>query len=220
MSTFRSNGEVGAARQQASVCCCVLSALLSLAACGGASPAHATPPAPRLSPSSGAAPKPQKSELLEESGLVKRGGQMAFFAGWALSAGGQTRPLNLNTLLKSGKRRYVLTICASWCLPCRDGLARISEARERFEQESVGVVVLVADTNKHARELIGEFKLGWTHMIVDEFNTNAVKLSPNPTNPKSLNLPRTFVFNASGEVELIIAQEGRDFVDLLIGDKR
>lgn len=162
---------------------------------------------------------PARSTLLTESGNVKLDGKMEFFAGWSLSASGQAAPLNLTTLLKGGKARYALTICASWCAPCREGLARISAARDRFEKSRVGLVVLVADTNKHARDLISEFSLGWASVIVDEFNTNAVKLSPNPASPGSLNLPRTFVFDASGKVLSIISQEGEDFIDLLVGDR-
>jgi|GEM_PF-2930120 len=203
-----------------------LIALLALAACGARPTAAAPPAAPpgeaAGGPAGGPAGEaaggvPARSELLEESGLVRRGGPMQFFAGWALAGGGQARPLNLTTLLKSGKRRYALTICASWCAPCREGLKRLSDSRARIEEAGVGLVVLVADTNQHARALISEFGLTWASVIVDEFNTNAVKLSPNPSNAKSLNLPRTFVFDANGQVEAIIAQEGADFVDLIVG---
>ena len=204
----------------------LLSSALIISACGSvnarpsAAPSHTPPAEPRAPSAAPSASQSSKqgskvSKQLEVSGDVKRGSPFPFFSGWALSARG-SRPLNLTSLLKQNKRGYVITVCASWCAPCKEGLTRIGEAKERFDEAQVGVVLLVADTNKNAKALRDDFKLDWAQVVVDEFQTYAKKMSTSDAQ-EALSLPRTFVLNAEGQVVKIIGEEGEDFISLLTG---
>lgn len=161
-----------------------------------------------------------KGESLEmkRSGEVKLGEKMAFFSGWLTNGSVLSLPL----LLKKQKSRYVITMCASWCEPCFEGLKAISRAKELFQQRDVELVVYVADSEKAAKDINQRFGFDWGSVLIDEFKSHARKLAVSQTaeskkGQETLELPRTFVLNRDGKVEKIIGREGRDYIKLLTG---
>lgn len=157
-----------------------------------------------------------KSQLLKKSGLVEMDKPFPFFSGWALTDHG-SKPLNLTRVLMRKKKGYVLTVAASWCAPCREGLKKIQNAQDRFKASGIDLIVLIADSNAHAKALRQEFKLDWASVVVDEFKTYASKMCPDPSDPGSLSLPRSFVIDTQGNVKRIISEEGKDYIDQLLG---
>ena len=162
-----------------------------------------------------------KSQLLETSGTAKVGAKMPFFSGWKMS-NSTGSAFNLTKTLKQNKRRYVLNICASWCTPCLEGLQKIAESKQKFEDANISVVILVADSTQHGQEIFKKFSFTWAHVVVDEFKTFALRLAPelNKAGKESLSLPKTIIFNREGLVEMIIGQEGDDYIPLLLGQAK
>ena len=156
-----------------------------------------------------------KSMRLSQSGVAQVGQPLPFFSGW-LTTG---RVLNLSRLLKKNKKRYVITMCASWCEPCFEGLKAISNAKRLFQSKDIEVVIYVADSEVEAKKIHDQFKFDWAHVLIDEFKSHARKLSSGKHQKKkgTLELPRTFVLDQSGEVKIIIGQEGSDYIRLLLG---
>ena len=111
-------------------------------------------------------------------------------------------------------------MCASWCEQCFEGLKAISNAKELFQSKDIEVVIYVADSELEANKIHKKFNFGWASVLVDEFKSHARKLSSGKDSTKrgTLELPRTFILNKKGNVEKIIGQEGRDYIQLLLGD--
>lgn len=152
-----------------------------------------------------------ESQLLKRSGKLNVGAQVPFFSGWL--SNGQT--FSKTKLLRQGHKRYVVTVCTSTCDPCFRGLHALTQARAEFAKRDIGVVVYVADTEVNARKLEERFRLQWTDVVVDKFKVFSRKFAANQEG--TLELPRTFVFDAKGRVELIIGEEGADYIKLLLG---
>lgn len=195
---------------------------LSLLSACGASPAHDLPSRDQAeatievapsSPSKTTEPTspPELSIQLSQSGEVKPKAIIPFVSGWDL----EQNSVNIRDFLNTGKRRYVLSLCASWCKPCMKGLGRLSEAKSQFEATNTGLIIyVVRDTRAKAMELRSRFKLDWASTFIDEYGEHAKRLIPR--SDESLTLPRTFVLNGDGEVQMIIGKEGDDFIDLLL----
>ena len=162
----------------------------------------------------------QRSELIQKSGAeIKVGQKMPFFSAWTLGEGEST-PQNLDKIIRAHPAdRYVLTLCASWCAPCIEGLKRLSTKQKLFSKHKTHLIILVADERAKARELYQRFSLKWAQFLVDEFGAHANRMSPNKDEKDGILLPRSFVLNKRGEVLKIIGREGADFIDLLLGRK-
>ena len=162
-----------------------------------------------------------KSQLLDSSGTVKVGSKIPFFSGWKMSTT-TGNAFNLTKTLKQNKNRYILNICASWCVPCLEGLQKISESKQKFEDANTSVVILVADSTQHGQEIFEKYNFSWANVVVDEFKTFALRLAPelNKAGKESLSLPKTIIFNQKGIVEMIIGQEGDDYIPLLLGQSK
>ena len=110
-------------------------------------------------------------------------------------------------------------MCASWCEPCFDGLKALSNAKSLFQTHGVELVVYVADSELEAKKIDKEFKFNWAHVLIDEFKSHARKLSSgkDSKNKETLELPRTFILDGKGQIKMIIGQEGKDYINLLLG---
>lgn len=167
-----------------------------------------------ISSSSFAEPQTQLSAQLSQSGSARIHASLPFISGWDLDQ----NPMNNSVILRSKKERYVLSLCASWCKPCMEGLKRLSEAKERFKAADTDLVIyVVRDDRAKAMELRARFKLDWARFIVDEYGENAKRLTT--STEEGLTLPRTFVLDRAGVIQLIIGKEGEDFIELLLGKK-
>jgi peroxiredoxin len=174
---------------------------------------------PMLAPSK-ASSGGERSEMTQRSGAkIKVGQKMPFFSAWTLGDGEST-PQNLDKIIKAHPAdRYVLTLCASWCAPCIEGLKRLSTKEKLFSKHKTHLIILVADERAKAREIYKRFSLNWAQFLVDEFGAHANQMSPNKDAKDGILLPRTFVLNKRGKVLRIIGREGMDFIDLLLGRK-
>jgi peroxiredoxin len=154
------------------------------------------------------------TQLLQESGDAKVGARMPFFSGW-LTTG---RVLNLSGLLKKKRSRYVITMCASWCKPCFDGLRLLSKAKDEFQRQDIELVIYVVDTELEAKKIHKRFGFDWAQVLSDQFKTHARTFSSgkNGTVKQTVELPKTFVLDREGKIEIIIGQEGEDFINLLL----
>ena len=130
---------------------------------------------------------------------------MPFFSGWTISEG-SGQAYSRTKALKEGRARYVVNICASWCKPCMEGLAQLSASRERINSTNTGLNILVADKSDKARELYKRFGFKWAKVIVDEFQSFALKLALESKDGmgKGLSLPRTIIFDREGKIIKII----------------
>ena len=93
--------------------------------------------------------------------------------------------------------------------------ARITRKYEAFKKANKQLIIVVADSSGNAYEIYENYNLKWATFILDEFKSSTSKMSPNRTS-KGISLPKTFVLDSKGVVQLIIGQEGYDFVDLLL----
>jgi peroxiredoxin len=152
-----------------------------------------------------------KSKLMNSSSKLTVGKTIPFFSGW-LSNGHST--FSTTKLLKKRKKRYVVTVCNSKCIPCFSGLRALSEAQDQFKERDISLVIYAADDLVEAQKIKKEFNFTWAQVVADKFGSFAKKLASDKAG--ILELPRTFVFNAQGKVELIIGEEGEDFISLLL----
>ena len=156
------------------------------------------------------------TKLLQKSGDAEVGARMPFFSGWLTT--GQV--LNLPRLLKKKRSRYVITMCASWCQPCVNGLRLLSKAKDEFQRRDIELVIYVVDTELAAKKIHKQFGFDWAQVLIDQVKTHARTLSSskNGTVRQNIVLPTTFVLNREGQIEIIIGQEGEDFINLLLGE--
>ena len=156
-----------------------------------------------------------ESQILKQSGLAKTGSEMPFFSGWTISNGlGQA--YSRTKALKDHHDRYVVNICASWCKPCMIGLEVLSKEKRKFNETNTELIILVADKSQNGREIFDRFSFDWAQVIVDEFQTFALKLAPNVKSNEggeSLSLPRTIIFDKQGVITKIIGREGQDYIN-------
>ena len=160
----------------------------------------------------------KKTEQLQSSGsLVKVGQNMPFFSGWAITQSSE-KPFNFAKYLKQkkkGVRQIVISVCASWCAPCKEGLKRLKKARKKFRKKKVDLLVLVADKKENAYALREKYGFKEATFIVDPFETYALKFSPGQSQ-RQLVLPKTFVLRSDGTVKRILGKEGKDWIRLLL----
>ena len=161
-------------------------------------------------------PQDKMTKTLRQSGEAQVGKHMPFFSGWLTT--GQV--INLTGLLQQNRARYVITMCASWCEPCFEGLALLSEAKDKFLRSNTALLIYVIDTEVEAKKIQKRFNFNWAQVLSDQFKSYARKLSSSENNTlkEAMELPRTFVLDKSGTIEMIIGQEGHDYINLLLGE--
>ena len=171
-----------------------------------------------LSTTVSASPSLKPSEQLQQSAQVQVGKKIPFFAGWTVGQK-RSKPTNLTAFLKQPAKRYVITLCANWCKPCKEGLARLKKHKADFENTQTKLLAFVSGSNEEAKTLYSTHGISWATFVVDRFGNYIPKFSGKGKASENIQLPRTFVLNEKGEVLKIIGQEGKDFIDLLVGRK-
>ena len=166
-----------------------------------------------------ASPSLELSEQLQISAQAKVGQTLPFFAGWTVG-GARSQPTNLTSFLKKDAQRYVITLCANWCDPCKKGLANLKAHEADFKQTKTELLAFVSGSNEEAKALYGSHGISWATFVVDRFGNYIPKLSGTGKESKeNIQLPRTFVLDSKGTILKIIGQEGKDFIDLVVGRK-
>ncbi len=155
----------------------------------------------------------QGSELLAKSGQTKVGEKLPFFSGWDVMT---DKVVTTKTLFNQGYQQYVIALCASWCEPCKKGLAKLSQNADQLEAKKIKVILLASsDSKTKAIEFVRNLGLEKFTTIADEFNTHTPKYSTLSDN--QITLPRTIITDQNGIVTKIIGAEGEDYIALMIG---
>ena len=174
-----------------------------------------TPSSPKKKPIS--KPQIKKSEQLTQSGVIQLGQEMPFFSGWTVNQSTST-PFNSAKYFQSKKtqkvKHFVVSLCASWCAPCKEGLKRLKKKKRLFKKKKVDILVLIADQKENAQALFDQYGFKGATFIVDPFETYALKFSPGESK-RQLVLPKTFVLDQKAHVKRIIGKEGKDWIHLL-----
>ena len=122
--------------------------------------------------------------------------------------------------MKKKAKRYVVTLCANWCEPCKKGLANLKAHEADFKKTNTALLAFVSGSNEEAKALYASHGIPWATFVVDRFGNYIPKLSRGGGKlNENIQLPRTFVLDSQGKILKIIGQEGKDFIDLLVGYK-
>jgi len=117
---------------------------------------------------------------------------------------------------QKNSKRVVLAFYATWCVPCREGLARMSEKAAELEKNGILVVLVNVgeeDYDKINKWVSGYAKEGWL-LGFDRFNNlpNNFGLSKNGG---EMPLPGTLLLDKNLRPLMLIGQEGDDFPQIL-----
>ena len=133
---------------------------------------------------------------------------------------------NLKELAKQKKyRKIIFSFFATWCLPCHEGLKRMSEKANELKKNGV-LVVLVNVTEKdlenYSRKKIDEWvrqngylKEGWL-LVFDKFGSSLEDFGLKRNGNDEVPLPRTLITDENLRPIKLIGNEGDDYVQILL----
>lgn len=159
---------------------------------------------------------PAATEKLPQSGSARVNSPAPSFGGW--DTGGK-QVLTLDGLRhKPTLSPLLITFGASWCHPCREGLPRLI-ALEKKHPDLRLVLIDVLDDGEKAQAWAAEIGLT-APAILDKFGNIAKTygLESGEGDKQSMQLPRTFLVDASGRVRAIYREEGKDFEQVIEAD--
>jgi hypothetical protein len=84
---------------------------------------------------------PPRSMSLQKSGEAQLGSPMPWFSGWDLTE----HPVNLSMVLNQNKKGYILMLCATWCVACKEGMRMLISARYQLEIEDIQVLLAFSE---------------------------------------------------------------------------
>lgn len=84
---------------------------------------------------------PPRSMSLQKSGEAELGSPMPWFSGWDLTE----HPVNLSMILNQNKKGYILMLCATWCVACKEGMRMLISARHQLEIEDIQVLLAFSE---------------------------------------------------------------------------
>ena len=165
-----------------------------------------------------AEPGDETTERLSRLGLVEQGKKAPWLAGFDVFR--PTHAHNLSKFLsRPGTKRLAIVFFATWCVPCRKGLALLAENKARLEQAGVGVVLVdVREKTEVVAPFLRKMKLEGFDAIIDKFGVHAKSygLLVETKDGESVAVPKTFVLGQNGVVIAIFGKEGKDYVDQII----
>lgn len=109
--------------------------------------------------------------------------------------------------------RVALVFFATWCPPCREGIARLTARASELRAAGVGVVLV--DFKEDARKV--ERFVGAAPafpVVLDRFGTTEKTYLCSGDEP--VMLPRTVIVGRDGVVQAIFGAEGGDYVDRVL----
>ena len=156
------------------------------------------------------APAEAGTERLKTSGETKVGKPAPWIAGWSLD----NKVINLDHLFKDGKtERVALVFFATWCKPCKRGIAMLEEAKDRIRAKGVKVVLVdIEEPPDKVKRYIKESNLTFPIMM-DRFGASRKTYLGGEMGG---GLPRTVVIGKDRKVIAILGQEGKDYVSCIL----
>jgi len=160
----------------------------------------------------------EQTERLSRLGSVEQGQKAPWLAGFDVFE--PTRAMNLTKLLKSpGGKRLAVVFFATWCEPCKKGLAMLSENKKKLS--AAGVRVVLVDVREEAgvvSAFLEKKNLHGFDALLDKFGTCAKSygLAVVKKGEETLAIPKTFIIDKQGRLAAILGREGTDYVDRII----
>jgi thiol-disulfide isomerase/thioredoxin len=168
-------------------------------------------------PGAGAAPGPparptetRTTESLSRSGEASVSEAAPWLSGWTTDE----RVWNLKrAFADSLTTRVALVFFATWCPPCREGIARLTARAS--ELHAAGVDVVLVDFKEDAQKVkrfVGAAPA--FPVVLDRFGTTEktyLRIGDGP-----VRLPRTVVIGRDGIVRAIFGSEDKDYVDRIL----
>jgi len=132
---------------------------------------------------------------------------------------------DLKELARQGKsRRVVFAFFATWCVPCRDGLKKMSDNHDELRKNGIMVVlvnVAEKDLENYSRAEIdkwiaekGYLKDGWL-LVFDKFSNSLSGFGLQKSTDMEIPLPRTLVADGNLRPLTLIGEEGDDYLQIL-----
>jgi thiol-disulfide isomerase/thioredoxin len=135
--------------------------------------------------------------------------------------------LNKNKLksisMQKNSKKVVLAFYATWCMPCKEGLKRMSNKAAELEKNGVLVALVnVAekkfDFGKVNKWIMEYAKEGWL-LGFDEFGDLPEKFGLTERGGE-MPLPKTLLLDSNLRPLVLIGQEGDDFLQILLSEPR
>jgi thiol-disulfide isomerase/thioredoxin len=135
---------------------------------------------------------------------------------------------NLKEFAKQKKyRKVVFSFFATWCVPCREGLKRMSDNSAELKTKGV-LVVLVNVAEKglenYSRRKIDEwikqnkyFREEWL-IVFDQFSNSLEDFGLQKNGSTEAPLPRTLIADYNLRPLMLIGEEGDDYLQILLKD--
>jgi len=133
---------------------------------------------------------------------------MPTFAGYDLQ-GEMVRWRNFISPEASPGKAILVSVFASWCVPCRDGLEVMQEVASRDPNLEL-LLINFKETEAEASAFLRELNITGATVIVDQYGSISRRLGVRTE------LPRTFLVDGAGTTHTIFTLEGRDFDDVLL----
>jgi len=132
---------------------------------------------------------------------------------------------NLKELVSQRKyRRVVFSFFATWCVPCREGLKRMSDNAEALRKRGVLVVlvnVAERDLDNYSRKKVdgwvrqnGYLKDEWL-LVFDRFSNSLEDFGLRKNGSEEAPLPRSLVTDVNLRALVLVGEEGDDFLRVL-----
>ena len=146
-----------------------------------------------------------KTETVLEQGPVKVGEPLPTFAGWSVDGEMVRFKDILAPVGQKASEATVVSFFATWCVPCAVGLPKIQRVVDESDGRVQGVLIAVGEDAPIVRPYLKKNQYSML-AIMDPHKVLSGRILG-----ASLDIPRTYVIDASGIVRQIYVVEGEDF---------
>jgi len=117
---------------------------------------------------------------------------------------------------QKNSKRVVLAFYATWCIPCREGLAKISNNAAELEKSGVLVVLVNVGEDDYDRtsKWVSMYMKDWWLLGFDKFNNIPENFGLSKHNSE-MPLPKTLLLDNNLRPLVLIGKEGDDFPQIL-----
>ncbi|MBN1164517.1 MAG: TlpA family protein disulfide reductase [Candidatus Krumholzibacteriota bacterium] len=167
-----------------------------------------------LLPAGISADSSKNTESLIACGQANVGEKAPWLSGWTLNE----KVFNIQKPFRDDKvERLALVFWASWCVPCRQGMSILSDARDRLEKQGVAVILVnYGEDEKKVKDYISQTAYPFP-VVLDPSGRNAKYYLVNREG--KVLLPKTVLIGRDGSVEAILGKEGDDYLERILAGK-